>query len=104
MRYSEQDIKNKVLEKKKVIISEAVKQAKEQQVILRNHFEQNLILELEKSNSQAVKDVKNLLYNKGLFDSFETKDQIFVYYLTFSVENLLEKHGKEKKTSDGVCY
>ena len=104
MRYSEQDIKNKVLEKKKVIISEAVKQANEQQVILLNHFERILILELEKSKSQAVKDVIHLSYNKGLFDSFENKDQIFESYLTFSVENLLEKPGKEKKTSDGVCY
>ena len=34
LKYLEQDIKNKLLEKKKEIISEAVKQANEQQVIL----------------------------------------------------------------------
>ena len=68
LKYLEQDFKNKLLEKKKVIISEGVKQPNEQQVILRNHFERNLILELEKSKNQAVKDTIQLLYNKGLFD------------------------------------
>ena len=104
LKYSEQDIKNKLLEKKKEIISEAVKQANEQQVSLRNHFERNFILELEKSKNQAVKDTIQLLYNKGLFDSFENKDQIFIEYLYFSEEYLLEKYGKEIKTSDGVYY
>ena len=56
LKHLEQDIKNKELEKKKEIISEAVKQVNEQQVILRNHFERNLISELEKSKNQAVKD------------------------------------------------
>ena len=56
LKHLEQDIKNKILEKKKEIISEAVKQANEQQVLLRNHFERNIILELEKSKNQAVKD------------------------------------------------
>ena len=39
LKYLEQDIKNKLREKKKEIISEAVKQTNEQQVFLRNHFE-----------------------------------------------------------------
>ena len=75
LKYLEQDIKNILLEKKKEIISEAVEQANEQHVILRNLFERNLILELEKSKNQAVKGVIQLLYNKGLFDSIENKDQ-----------------------------
>ena len=104
LKYLEQDIKNKSLEKKKEIISEAVKQTNEQQVILRNHFARNLISELEKSKNQAVKDTIQLLYNKGLFDSFENKDQIFIEYLYFDKEYLLEKYGKEIKTSDGVYY
>ena len=103
LKYLEQDIKNKFLEKKKEIISEAVKQANEQ-VILRNHFERNIFVELEKSKNQAVKDTIQLLYNKGLFDSFENKDQIFNEYLYFSDEYLLEKYGTEIKTSDGVYY
>ena len=104
LKYLEQDIKNKFLEKKKEIILDAVKLVEEQQTILRNHFERNLISELEKCKNQAVKDTIQLLYNKGLFDSFENKDQIFNEYLYFSDEYLLEKYGKEIKTSDGVYY
>ena len=61
MKYLEQDIKNKLWEKKKEIISEAVKQVNEQQVILRNHFERNIFVELEKGKNQAVKDTIQLL-------------------------------------------
>ena len=53
MKNLEREIKNKVLEKKKEIISEAVKQANEQQVILRTHFERNLILEMEKKEKSS---------------------------------------------------
>ena len=95
----EQDVKNKFLEKKKEIILDAAKLVEEQQTILRNHFERNLILELEKCKNQTVKDTIQLLYNKGLFDSFENKDQIFNDYLYFSDEYLLVV-----KTSDGVYY
>ena len=104
LKYLEQDIKNKFLEKKKEIILDAAKLVEEQQTILRNHFERNLISELEKCKNQAVKDTIQLLYNKGLFDSFENKDQIFNEYLYFSDEYLLEKYGTEIKTSDGVYY
>ena len=104
LKYLEQDVKNKFLEKKKETILDAAKLVEEQQTILRNHFERNLISELEKSKNQAVKDTIQLLYNKGLFDSFENKDQIFNEYLYFSDDNLLEKYGKEIKTSDGVYY
>ena len=45
---------------------DAAKLVEEQQTILRNHFERNLILELEKCKNQTVKDVIQLLYNKGL--------------------------------------
>ena len=104
LKYLEQDVKNKFLEKKKEIILDAAKLVEEQQTILRNHFERNLISDLEKCKSQAVKDTIQLLYNKGLFDSFENKDQIFNEYLYFSDEYLLEKYGKEIQTSDGVYY
>ena len=104
LKYLEQDIKNKFLEKKKEISLDAAKLVEEQQTILRNHFERNLISELEKCKNQAVKDTIQLLYNKGLFDSFENKDQIFNEYLYFSDEYLLEKYGTEIKTSDGVYY
>ena len=104
LKYLEQDVKNKLLEKKKEIILNAAMLVEEQQTILRNHFERNLISELEKCKNQAVKDTIQLLYNTGLFDSFENKDQIFNEYLYFSDEYLLEKYGKEIKTSDGVYY
>ena len=104
LKYLEQDVKNKFLEEKKEIILDAAKLVEEQQTILRNHFERNLISELEKCKNQAVKDTIQLLYNKGLFDSFENKDQIFNEYLYFSDEYLLEKYGTEIKTSDGVYY
>ena len=104
LKYLEQDVKNKFLEKKKEIILDAAKLVEEQQTILRNHFERNLISELEKCKNQAVKDTIQLLYNKGLFDSFENKDQIFNEYLYFSDEYLLGKYGTEIKTSDGVYY
>ena len=104
LKYLEQDVKNKFLEKKREIILDAAKLVEEQQTILRNHFDRNLISELEKCKNQTVKDTIQLLYNKGLFDSFENKDQIFNEYLYFSDEYLLEKYGKEIKTSDGVYY
>ena len=100
----EQDVKKKFLEKKKRNNLDAAKLVEEQQTILRNHFERNLISEWEKCKKQTIKDVIQLLYNKGLFDSFENKDQIFNEYLYFSDEYLLEKYGKERKTSDGVYY
>ena len=104
LNYLEQDVKNKFLEKKKEITLDAAKLVEEQQTILRNYFERNLISELEKCKNQTVKDTIQLLYNKGLFESFENKDQIFNEYLYFSDEFLLEKYGKEIKTSDGVYY
>ena len=104
LKYLEQDVKNNFLEKKKEIILDAAKLVEEQQTILRNHFERNLISELEKCKNQTIKVVIQLLYNKGLFDSFENKDQIFNEYLYFSDEYLLEKYGKEIQTSDGVYY
>ena len=100
----EQYVNNQFLEKKKEVILDAAKLVEEQQTILRNHFERNLISELENCKKQTIKDVIQLLYNKGLFDSFENKDQIFNEYLYFSDEYLLEKYGKEIKTSDGVYY
>ena len=103
LKYLEQNVKNKFLEKKEKIL-DAAKLVEEQQTILRNHFERNHISELEKSKNQAVKDTIQSLYNKGLFDSFENKDQIFNEYLYFSDEYLLEKYGKEIMTSDGVYY
>ena len=86
LKYSEQDIKNKLLEKKKEFILDAAKLVEEQQTILRNHFERNILSELEKCKSEAVKDVIQLIYNKGLFNLFENEDQIVIKYLTFTTQ------------------
>ena len=59
LKYLEQDVKNKFLEKKKEIILDAAKLLEEQQTILRNHFERNLISELEKCKIKQSK----VLYN-----------------------------------------
>ena len=61
LKYSQQEVKNKLLEKKKEIILDAAKIVEEQQTILRNHFERNLTSELEKCKKEAVKDVIQLL-------------------------------------------
>ena len=65
LKYLEQDVKNKVLEKKKEIILNAAKLVEEQQTILRNHFERNLISELEKAKIKQ---------SKILFNYYTTKD------------------------------
>ena len=78
MKYLQQDIENKILEKKKKeFILDASKLVEEQETILRNHFQRDLFLELEKCKSEAVKDTIQLLYNEGLCDSFENNDQMF---------------------------
>ena len=64
MKHLEQDIKNKLLEKKKEITLDAAKLVEEQQTILRNHFERNLFSELEKCKREAVEDTIQLLCNK----------------------------------------
>ena len=61
LEYLEQDIKNKLFEKKKEINLDAAKLVEEQQVILRSHFERNLISELEVCKSEADKDTVQLL-------------------------------------------
>ena len=93
LKYLDQDFKNELFEKKKEITLDAAKLVEERQTILRNHFEKNLFSELENCKSEAVKDVKQLLYNKGLFDLFENEDQIFKKYLTFTNQYLMEQDG-----------
>ena len=80
------------MEKKKKLILDAAKLVEEQQTILRNHFERNLLSELEKCKSEEVIDTIQLLYDKGLFVLFEVKVQIFIEFLNFTNQNLLEKY------------
>ena len=66
MKYLEQDIKNKLLEKKREIISEAVKQANEQQVILSNHFEQYIIVEMEKKQKSSRQRYHSIIIQRRI--------------------------------------
>ena len=58
----EQDIENKMLEKKDILL-DAANLDKEQQTILRTEFEGNFILELKTMRDGTVKDVIQPLYN-----------------------------------------
>ena len=61
-----------------------------------NSLDQNKII--------ITNNIIQLLYDKGLFDSFPNKDQAFANYLTFSEPYLKEKYGKTIPTSDGEYY
>ena len=103
MKFLEQDFK-KTFENKNEIIFDDAKLVEEQPTILRNHFERNLISELEKCKCEAVKDLIQLLYNKGLFDIFEIKDQIFNEFVTSTNQYLLEKYRTEIKNIRGCVF
>ena len=53
---------------------------------------------------QIKKEIIQLLYDKGLFDSYPNKDQVFEPYLIFTDEYLLNKYGNEIKIGDDVYY
>ena len=105
MKYLEQDVKNKFLEKKKEIILDAAKLVEEQQTILRNHFERETLFRNWKNvKMKQSKILFNYYTTKDCLTHLKNKDQIFNEYLYFSDEYLLEKYGTEIKTSDGVYH
>ena len=59
---------------------------------------------LDQNKITITNNIIQLLYDKGLFDSFPNKDQAFANFLTFSEIYLKEKYGKTKPTSDGEYY
>ena len=59
---------------------------------------------LDQNKITRTNNIIQLLYDKGLFDSFPNKDQAFANYLTFSESYLKEKYGKTIPTSDGEYY
>ena len=59
---------------------------------------------LDQNKITITNNIIQLLYDKGLFDSFPNKDQAFANYLTFSESYLKEKYGKTVPTSDGEYY
>ena len=71
----------------------------------------NKLINLEKKYSQPEitsekikKEIIQLLYNKGLFDSFPNKDQVFEPYLIFTDNYILKKYGNEIKIGEGIYY
>ena len=50
------------------------------------------------------KEIIQLLYDKGLFDNYPNKDQIFEKYLIFTDEYLLNKYGNEIKINNDIYY
>ena len=59
---------------------------------------------LDQNKITITNNIIQLLYDKGLFDSFPNKDPAFANYLTFSESYLKEKYGKTIPTSDGEYY
>ena len=59
---------------------------------------------LDQNKITITNNIIQLLYDKGLFDSFPNKDQAFANYLTFSESYLKQKYGKTIPTSDGEYY
>ena len=119
MKFLEQDYKNKLLDQRKEIISEALNFIKNHthnllktnslalksdlgNEILNAEEVKKLKTTLSNCKQQTIKEVIQLLYDKGLFNSFENKDQVWVDFLTFTDEYLLEKYGTEITTQEGV--
>ena len=86
LKLLEQDIRNKLLEKKKEIILDAAKLVAEQKTILRTLLERNLKLELKKSEIGAVKDVIQLLHKKDCLPLLKIKAKYLnpIYFLETS--------------------
>ena len=73
-------------------------------MILNEDETNNILISLDQNKITITNNIIQLLYDKGLLDSFPKKDQAFANYLTFSETHLLEKYGKTRPTSDGEYY
>ena len=59
-------------------------------------FEEILINEFDNINEKVIKNVIQLLYNKGVFDDSINKDQVWEPYLNFNDDYLMEKNMEKK--------
>ena len=73
-------------------------------MILKENEINNFLYSLDQNKTTITNNITQLLYDKGLFDSFPNKNQAFANYLTFSETYLKEKYGKTIPTSDGEFY
>ena len=53
-------------------------------MILNEDEMNNILNSLDQNKITITNNINQLLYDKGLFDSFPNKDQAFANYLTFS--------------------
>ena len=58
----------------------------------------------EINKEQIKKEIIQLFYDKGLFDNYKNKDQIFEKYLIFTDEYILNKYGNEIKINNDIYY
>ena len=63
-------------------------------MILNENEINNIPNSLDQNKTTITNNIFQLLYNKGLVDSFPNKDQASANYLTFSEAYLKEKYGK----------
>ena len=73
-------------------------------MILNENEINNILNSLDQNKITITNKIIQLLYDKGLFDSFVNKVQAFANYITFSEIYLEEKYGKTIPTSDGEYY
>ena len=73
-------------------------------MILNENEMNNILNSLDQNKITITNNIIQLLYSKGLFDSFPNNDQAFANYLTFSESYSKEKYGKTIPTSDGEYY
>ena len=73
-------------------------------MILNENEINKIFISLDQIKITITNNIIQLLYDKGLFDSFPNKDHAFANYLTFSESYLKEKYGKTIPTSDGEYY
>ena len=64
----------------------------------------NFLNSPDQNKITITNNITQLLYDKGLFDSFLSKDQAFAKYLTFSETYLKENYAKTIPTSNGEYY
>ena len=81
-----------------------VSQVSQAGIILNEDEKNNVLRSLDQNKLTTTNNIFQLLYDKGLFDSFPNKDRAFANYLFFSESHLLEKHRKTIPTSDGEYY
>ena len=73
-------------------------------MILNEDEMNNNLNSLNQNKNTVTNNIIQLLYDKGLFESFPNKDQAFANYLTFSETHFSETYGKTIPASDGEYY